>query len=195
MDFEKIYKRITSICIFLVLLLGPLVVISNYPGTYYESLEYRAVDELEDPYSYMDEVVNFLFGTGELKSFEEDEANHMKDVKNLITIGLLIILFCCLIIFNYLLLSKDWSVFVKPSLGVLIIGFFIIIGVLLNFDFLFSYFHKIFFPMGNYAFPQDSLLITLFPPEFFYKKSIEIFLYTSILSVFTFLFGYYKRTS
>ncbi len=191
MDFEKIYRIITQLCVFLVILLSPLIIISNYTPTYYEALEYRAQHELNNATSYMDEITSFLFGNSELTSFTYEEASHMQDVKNLLIASIIFLGVWILVIFNYLTIKGfDKNIFIKPSLTVLITIFFLGIVSFLNFNISFEYFHRIFFPMGNYVFPYDSLLITLFPQEFFYKKSMEIIFYTSLLSIITIILSF-----
>ncbi len=72
-------------------------------------------------------------------------------------------------------------VFVVSSSAVLFI--FIILYILsINFSHLFNNFHLLFFPQGNFIFDSDSLLITLFPFNFFYQYFIRLVISSIVLS-------------
>ena len=59
------------------------------------------------------------------------------------------------------------------TLGITI---FILIFILIAFDNVFTIFHSILFPQGNWIFEESSLLIQTFPEEFFIKIAEYIFL-------------------
>lgn len=65
----------------------------------------------------------------------------------------------------------------------------IIILLSINFTWLFTNFHKVFFPQGNWIFPMDSLLITLFPREFFEDFLKKTLFHTGILTVILYFLG------
>jgi uncharacterized membrane protein len=113
--------------------------------------------------------------------FTEDEIKHLEDVKS-VFIGLTWVFYFVLLIFIFYSCFLGVSFFrrkrkkeffhlyskmlLKSGLYLLIaIGIFLII--MLNFDQAFITFHKLFFPQGNYAFPADSFIKTLFPDQFF----------------------------
>ncbi len=141
---------------------------------------YSKVPEAEQ---VLDNVFAFFDGE-ELSSefFEEKEISHMKDVKRLIDtgsyllyflVGLFIVLMIVLIkivkrrkVAKYLgfSLAADGSIVIVVSL----------ILFLLNFSNLFTNFHMVFFPQGNWMFPSESMLIRLFPKAFFYDISSRI---------------------
>lgn len=66
----------------------------------------------------------------------------------------------------------------------------------LNFDFLFDNFHKLFFA-GNWMFPEESLLIQLFPFNFFkfffFKILIDSFIISLILILISLLINKIKN--
>ncbi|MDD3776543.1 MAG: DUF1461 domain-containing protein [Actinomycetota bacterium] len=113
---------------------------------------------------------------GETGPFTLDEISHLEDVRILIN-WLLFAFYLSLALFIItiiLLLHKPWVIFAR-SIGIILLSGACLILILLallllfsqNFVVLFENFHQVFFPQGNYIFPEDSLLITLFPLGFF----------------------------
>ena len=80
--------------------------------------------------------------------------------------------------------------------GFVIILLFIILLYIFNyFDFLtlFTFFHKPFFDEGTYSFTNDSLLIKLFPLEFFIFAFEKILLYSFFIALGFFALSIYLR--
>ena len=131
--------------------------------------------------------------------FTENEISHMIDVKDLISKILLlfygslialIALLALLVLFERKHIKRfrgTGIVFVISSSAVLFI--FIILYILsMNFSSLFDNFHLIFFPQGNFMFDSNSLLITLFPFNFFYQYFIRLAVSSIIFStIFLFI--------
>ncbi|MFC2159712.1 DUF1461 domain-containing protein [Actinomycetota bacterium] len=153
---------------------------------------FRYKDELDGHVRYADET------RSSVAFFTENEINHMVDVRDLIFKILLLfyVSLAALIVFLALLLilerehSKRFRgaglVFLISSSVVLFL--FIILYILsMNFSSLFDNFHLIFFPQGNFMFDANSLLITLFPFNFFYQYFTRLVTGSIILS-FIFLF-------
>ncbi|HEY4695359.1 MAG TPA: hypothetical protein VIH13_00525, partial [Candidatus Hydromicrobium sp.] len=95
-----------------------------------------------------------------------------------------------------LLIEKNIKNFIKNLGTTFIISsalilLFITILYLLgkNFPVLFDNFHLLFFPQGNFTFPEGSLIITLFPFGFFYDFFIRIILSSAIISVVLLVIG------
>ena len=122
--------------------------------------------------------------------YTELEQSHMQDVK--IILQKVDVLFFSLLLITTLLLThyKKKKNIIK---GLLIAGAkstlisisSILIISSLAFNFIFTYFHKIFFPQGNWQFPPDSLLIQTWPINFFIQTSTKIFLLTLFLAIIT----------
>ena len=72
--------------------------------------------------------------------------------------------------------------------GVVILGW-----VLIDFNSLFTVFHLLLFPQGNWQFSFDSLLIRTFPIEFFISISKKIFWLTVVLAGGVMVGGYWLR--
>ncbi len=140
--------------------------------------------------SAQQETFNFLEDNSELTlPYTENEKEHLVDVKNVMRkvdwffLGLTFILFIFLF-YNYFqkkiklkdALCASWVSLVS----ILLFG----ICILFFFPLLFTFFHEIFFPQGNWIFPSDSLLIQTFSIDFFIGIALKIFflslLFTSI---------------
>ena len=126
-------------------------------------------------------------------SFNEKEKSHLEDVKKLIDNGkgLLVFLSLLNIILISIILSNDNLKKILISSGV----FAIILPIpflLFSFSNIFTKFHLILFPQGNFQFPLDSLLIQLFPQEFFYDSLINIVLNSSIFAIILILMGFFS---
>ena len=193
--YKKLIILFVTITLIIVIIFTPLlfyVFNTNYYLTLYEKNGvFNSIDK-EDAIILTNELIKFLkngepFKAFNLKNnvafFTADEISHLNDVRILfkkiftvyyISVGLSIIFIVLLFekkIKNYF---KNISlVFLIPSL---IIVFFLIVLYFAgqNFIPLFDKFHTIFFPQGNYAFPENSTLITLLPLGFFYDFFIKL---------------------
>lgn len=65
---------------------------------------------------------------------------------------------------------------------------------LLVFNIFFEKFHKLLFPQGNWAFPADSLLITLFPETFWKLELLSIVVFLNLFVLLYWVLGkrYYE---
>lgn len=122
--------------------------------------------------------------------FTKDEVSHLNDVSRLfrpISMGLNImaviawsVLF--LAVYKKTPLSKSFHVASRILAGLLILS----IVCVLAFSSFFETFHRVLFPQGNWAFPNDSLLITLFPESFW---RVELCLIVFFLFVCSLLYA------
>jgi integral membrane protein (TIGR01906 family) len=122
-------------------------------------------------------IRHFFFMAPMPQVFNEQESSHMTDVAWLIRLGLLI-----LIISSILLLV------LKPTARTIYYGAGILAALLLilavtPFEIVFTTFHQIFFPQGNWQFAADSTIIQYYPYEFFFKFAAFIGVY-SLLAAF-----------
>jgi hypothetical protein len=70
---------------------------------------------------------------------------------------------------------------------------FTLLWALADFGSLFTFFHQIFFPMGNWQFAATGKLVNLFPFEFFYGLTKEIFIKSLIFSIIFIAVGLFLR--
>ena len=135
-------------------------------------------------------VMDYFHGSSELKYFTDTEKNHMQDVKNLVMIMnylyyLSVILLAAMFIYLYRKIKDDKVRFIKiltnallySSIFCLVLLLIVFLMCVFYFDLTFTLFHLIFFPQGNWMFASSSLLITLFPEQFFFDISLRIFIY------------------
>jgi integral membrane protein (TIGR01906 family) len=163
-------------------------------------LSFKAVIFLYDFNPTQQNAVDFLYNKAELQEgYSENEISHMHDVKEVMkwmNAPFLISLLVMTLIFTYQKKNKQQiKLFLKYG-GITTISFIglILLFVLLSWNFIFTLFHDIFFPQGNWQFPSESLLITTFPNSFFVNISITIFIATLVLGSIFILLSKYKKT-
>ncbi len=132
------------------------------------------------------QTVNFLQGDQLELNYTAAEVSHLEDVKGVIKFGDYLVYLSLLIITLILTHHKRKKEEVKKLLfysGITTVAFLLLMLIfsVINFNVVFAYFHKIFFPQGNWMFSYDSLLIKTFPREFFVSISQWIFRMSIIL--------------
>ncbi len=207
---KKTFSFINSILLIIIILFTPLAYYIFNPGYYetlYEDNGVFSILNKRDVLDITEEIFKFFTGrTTTLQtiqvrysdesmstaaSFRPDEISHLSDVRILLV--RIFILYCgsiiLFVIMTFLLIEKNIKNFIRNLGAMFIISssfmlLFIIILYFLgeNFPVLFDNFHLLFFPQGNYAFPEGSLIITLFPSGFFYDFFIRLILSSTIIS-------------
>lgn len=128
------------------------------------------------------------------------ELEHMEDVKFLVekvlltwyaTIALLI--FLGLISRKYKISEHFWDGFSLGGLWMIGIIVAILLGVLLNFNHLFTVFHRIFFEGDTWLFNYSDSLIRLFPIRFWQDAFIAVGIIASLGGALSFFVGRYFR--
>lgn len=226
---KKTFSLINSILLIIIILFTPLachVFNRGYYETLYEDNGVFSILNKRDVLDITEEIFKFFTGrTNTLQtiqvrysdesmstaaSFRPDEISHLSDVRILLV--KIFILYCgsiiLFVIMTFLLIEKNIKNFIRNLGSIFIISssfmlLFIIILYFLgeNFPVLFDNFHSLFFPQGNYAFPEGSLIITLFPSGFFYNFFIRLILSSTIISavllvtgiIFTNIFKFVKK--
>lgn len=148
-------------------------------------------------------LLDFLKGKEELKYFSAEEQSHMRDVGRIfhamsIAYYASLVVFVICVIGLYAVCRRNLfdamrrvaSVVVYGSCTVLCIFIALLFGTLFSFDALFSSMHLVLFPQGNFTFDSTSLLITLFPQQFFIDAALRIFLYACIQSLLLLALGW-----
>lgn len=120
-----------------------------------------------------------------------EEASHLQDVKSIFSAVFLLFYIAAaasIILLTYLFLKRR-----KDFVNALLYGSISALAVCIllallsaNFSPFFMAFHKIFFPGGNWAFPEGTKLITLFTEEFF-RRFFSKLLFNIALQSFTLL--------
>lgn len=166
------------------LLLTLLVLLLSVFGIFHSQLlEQRAAAIPEG--EYIIQVKDYL--NHEQKSLpflSEEEDDHMRDVRLLFDVFTYIMIGCTFLLLYFRPTARDVK-YTSYILGsVLIVGLFF---TFIDFSQLWNLFHYVFFPQGNWTFPYNSMLITLFPLKFFQQYVIQVFLMVLGYAVVLFL--------
>lgn len=145
-------------------------------------------------------TLNYVFGKDALKvDYTPNEISHLQDVQRLIKYANYYFIFL-IIIEIFLLISiyqADKKEFYRPflygGLASFVFIFMVLSFMLTDFGSVFTLFHLIFFPQGNWQFASGSLLINLFPESFFYQIAKEIFVKSIIFSIIFIILGLFLR--
>lgn len=206
--YIKILIALASLCLAVVILFTPLAVFlldkGFYDRLYRENAVYEVLDE-KDVRMMTGKVHDFFLYRGGLEGqvrfadpsvsyaagFTDEEVSHMEDVRKLIrdifiTYGAAAVLFIILLVTIFSVsrgsrLKKTGLIFLWPSSATLLM-FLVLLVLATNFYSLFDNFHLLFFPQGNYMFPEGSLLITMFPLGFFFQFFIRLAVSSTILA-------------
>ena len=143
------------------------------------------------------ETMYALAQINESYGFSPEAISHLTDCNNLIVPinTLLIVLFLIGIALLIWLLVRDQKRIAGLSLMVaplVMVAFFALAAIwaILDWRGLFSFFHAIFFPQGNWTFPADSLLILMYPAEFWQTMASVWAVVTLVLSILVFFIGF-----
>lgn len=205
----------SSLFLFLIIILGSFSVIVYDKGFFYsEYAKNKIYDKLSNNKDYAigyasnvtDNLINFLKGRDDLRYFNADEQAHMQDVKIIIsalnfTYYTSALFFIILFIMAYYYYKSSKGRFLSFISRILIYGSIaafcflavIFLWSVFSFESLFFLMHLVLFPQGNWTFPMDSLLITLFPEQFFFDISLRIFIYAIFQSVVFLIIGIWLR--
>lgn len=185
---RKLIIAIGTITMIVVIIFSPLLYyvfnINYYLSLYEKNGVFEFVDR-QDAIRLTEGLIGFLKDKEDFKPFilknnlsyfTTDEISHLGDVRILFN-KIFLTYYICLgltLIFIAVLFEKNIKNYLKNISVLLMLPSAILISLLLilyffgqNFLPLFDKFHLIFFPQGNFAFPEDSTLITLLPLNFF----------------------------
>ncbi|MCL4417512.1 MAG: DUF1461 domain-containing protein [Actinobacteria bacterium] len=209
---KNIIIGLNSALLIIIMLFSPFVFLVynfNFYNKLYEKNGVYDVLDRSDVAKLTQQVFEFFKSGKEFESFKlktnynyfnDDEKSHLLDVKIIIN-NILILFYCSLAVFLilililYLVTKKNYK-FLRPvSLIFLISSSVFIFFILLlyffasNFTELFENFHLIFFPQGNWAFPEGSLMITMLPFGFFYDFFFKLISTSLIIALVLFACG------
>ena len=151
-------------------------------------------DYTQDQQKWMD----FLNGYEKPENYTNNEASHMQDVKETMTIVDYVFYFLLIgvsLILRYYKNSKSMTKKISRFGGTATVVsiIFILFLSFFSFNYLFTLFHNVFFPQGNWMFPLDSKLISTFPLDFFISISGKIFFLTLFFGIIFILVGRYLQ--
>jgi integral membrane protein (TIGR01906 family) len=222
-DYELIIENVliylAALFLFLIILLGSMSLMIFYKGFYiqeYSKLDvYSHVSSLEGlgmndsvmmANDAVENILQYFHGNAGLKYFTPAEQSHMKDVKMLISAMDFIyytsaVFFIIIFVILYNRLKKDLIGFIHKLSKILLYGSIaslIFLGIILlisifAFEPFFITFHLIFFPQGNWTFGASSLLITIFPEQFFIDITLRIFVFAIAQAAVFLVIGLWLR--
>lgn len=145
-----------------------------------------------------EQVFTFLEGKGELTGFTEGEISHLQDVKAVMKYAEYALYGLALLMIIFFIYYRKDKTFIQKLLcngGISTLAFVLLIALLsfFSFDLVFTLFHALFFPQGNWMFAVDSMLIQTFPVDFFMSISRNIFLVALFLGILFIVSGYLYR--
>jgi len=207
---DKAIIIVFSIALFIIIIFGSLNYMIFNKGFYLEELAkndvYDSMPAGIDAENATTDILRYLRSQDSLEYFNAEESSHMSDVKHLVRImqfcyygaALLIV---GLFYYSYRKFKGEKFEFIKilsksllySSISAIIFLVLIFLMAVFSFDLLFTLFHLIFFPQGNWMFDSSSLLITIFPKGFFFDISLRIFVYAMFQSIIFFFIGYWMR--
>lgn len=117
------------------------------------------------------------------------ELGHLRDVKRLTDINRVLFAFSLITLLVLRKSSLARHSLVYGATGVIILVFIIFITALSSWDFFFIGFHRLFFPQGNWSFPDGSTLIQLFPEAFWFMAFRNVALLTLALAAAAIVLG------
>ena len=207
MKINKVLLVIMAILLPYVILIGGVSLVMNPT---FPALEYRRIGFPEDPYgfnllertkwseyavSYLinDEDISYLGNLQDAsgaKMFTPDELSHMEDVKDVVSLTLIIwyvAIGLVIAILLWFVIMREWNV-IRLALnagGWTTIGSLgsLLVFLVVSFEKLFDYFHRLFFKDGTWLFTQSSTLIRLFPFEFWRDAFILVIAFSLIVGV------------
>lgn len=167
------YKEKTTFLVFSLFLIMVVLLFSLKIVLFFASLTEEQKNTLEFSRGK-------IIQTNLLSEYTEKEIAHLKEVQTIFRWSDALFYFSLLIITLTLTYHRKNQEVIKKMLTVggkkTIIFLAILLFVsLISFPHLFTLFHQIFFPQGNWQFPAESLLIQTFPFAFFKLLALKIF--------------------
>ena len=128
------------------------------------------------------ELFSAFIGLGEIPSlFNAQEASHMEDVAQLFRAGFVLFVVITLI---FLYCARKNPGIVRN--GFIILAIMLILLAIIPFQTVFTLFHLIFFPQGNWTFDSGSYIIQSYPFIFFFWYALSITAYAFFLGLILF---------
>ncbi len=162
-------------------------------------LSYKIILYISHTTTAQEKVFHFLAGKENLSpEFTALEVSHLQDVKRVMNYAdyiFYILLLLVTVMITYFGQNKKFLAQLCEYGGkVSVVSMLVIVGLaVLFFDTIFTLFHSIFFPQGNWQFAADSTIIQTFPIDFFMSISRNIFLLSLFLGMIFILLGHYFK--
>ncbi|WP_279741794.1 DUF1461 domain-containing protein [Rothia sp. RSM386] len=196
--FLKLRATLIALTVPLTVLMIAIRTVASAPFLWFE---YHRPGFPEDSYGYyliermrlgsygVDYINNFApreylarvtTGADNTLAFTEAEVNHMHDVKWVLLVAIIAVAALFLLtLFSSISLRERSPGTIRRSLfsgAWITLGLIAVLGVMgsFNWEWLFTTFHQVFFPQGNWEFSVRSSLIRLYPPQFWIDAAIAV---------------------
>ena len=196
--FLKLRATLIALTVPLTVLMIAIRTVASAPFLWFE---YHRPGFPEDSYGYyliermrlgsygVDYINNFApreylarvtTGADNALAFTEAEVNHMHDVKWVLLVAIIAVAALFLLtLFSSISLRERSPGTIRRSLfsgAWITLGLIAVLGVMgfFNWEWLFTTFHQVFFPQGNWEFSVRSSLIRLYPPQFWIDAAIAV---------------------
>lgn len=196
--FLKLRATLIALTVPLTILMIAIRTVASAPFLWFE---YHRPGFPEDSYGYyliermrlgsygVDYINNFApreylarvtTGADNTLAFTEAEVNHMHDVKWVLLVAIIAVAALFLLtLFSSISLRERSPGTIRRSLfsgAWITLGLIAVLGVMgfFNWEWLFTTFHQVFFPQGNWEFSVRSSLIRLYPPQFWIDTAIAV---------------------
>ena len=196
--FLKLRATLIALTVPLTVLMIAIRTVASVPFLWFE---YHRPGFPEDSYGYyliermrlgsygVDYINNFApreylarvtTGADNTLAFTEAEVNHMHDVKWVLLVAIIAVAALFLLtLFSSISLRERSPGTIRRSLfsgAWITLGLIAVLGVMgfFNWEWLFTTFHQVFFPQGNWEFSVRSSLIRLYPPQFWIDAAIAV---------------------
>ncbi|MGV8169567.1 MAG: DUF1461 domain-containing protein [Candidatus Nanoarchaeia archaeon] len=201
-----IFPRVViSIFILIIVLALPIIIISGSESFYKNRLEKSNCYEMISAHDCIDlsmNALNFLKGKETLDArYSAREQSHFQDVKLILDFAkaLVAVLFVFVLAYFVLFFVIDKTEMFKTLklAGWMIIIFFalMLIAITISFNGTFFLFHALLFPQGNWTFPFDFTILTVFPESFFVHAAFTSFLFSLGAGAIILGFGLKKKNN
>lgn len=185
-DYLILFARIVfSLFLFAIVIISPLLIISTSRSFYQKNINEQCFSMIseKDCRDLQENARLFLKGDAALDSrYTAQEQSHFADVKKIMDFGKSLVfslLFFIALYFAVLFFFDRKEIFAAMKLSGIMVCVFILlllISISISFDSTFFLFHAILFPQGNWTFPFDFTIITVFPEQFFVHAAVVSFL-------------------
>jgi integral membrane protein (TIGR01906 family) len=199
-DYLIYFPRIVfSIFIVLVIFISPLLLIAGSKSFYQNNLNENCFSMIseKDCKDLQMNAFNFLKGKEKLDDrYSVQEKSHFADVKIILDFaGALISALMVFIIIYFIIFYffDKAEIFRTLKLaGIFSVSFILLllIAIAINFNATFFLFHELIFPQGNWSFPFDSTIITVFSENFFVHAAVISFILSLGMGLTIFGIGY-----
>lgn len=194
---QRYDKSIMLIAIFLL----PLIIyFAGFSSLVYNQIFYVSLlEKTSVDIPKASELTKYLFGyfrnndysVPEIVRLNYDENSHIRDVKIVIKNVFLVFYFIVPIFALALFFAKNkQKVFFYGSIfGILLPVLFSVVA----FPVLFTIFHQVFFPQGNWIFSENSTLVSTYTFDFFKLFALQILIEGEFISVVIFVYSLFRK--